>query len=559
MQINTTNGFYSNKLNYFSLNEHIEKVTQIYNENFTGDPLVICQKLCYSFTYLFENKNSKKLRNIFDKVFQKCEIKILDQFIKKIVEKGFEKDFEKIHNFLLKFISLDHLEKIYQLNSPKEINSIHKLAEIISTSFKKKGNAKIKKSFINEFKRTFSFLFNFIPNIINTFLIAFSLFDIGKEPQTAWEASSMLDVYYKFIMIPSAVVVVLSILIPVVGIKLYAIAAAILLLSSLFLFIYIKWIRPCPNRLPHATNLTEDAKLGRMNPVVGRNKEINHLISLFSSLKKNVSKHVILVGPSGIGKTEIIKGFVQKIIKTKNKVNGAIKDLKNKKIFTINTASIISGGNWGFADQLTYLMSRIKGYERKVIFFFDEIHAAFKDKKSTLSDFLKPLLDRGGIHCIAATTSEEYNKFVLKDTAFARRLERMDIEEMNKADLKRVLQSLIKDWCEKILIDNDTLEKVIQKTNLIKKNLTEGECSSRFQQPAFAVQVLTQVIKKSTFQLDKDFIPTELSDLRSRLKSLKITMSQDSNYYPTEEKGKQLLKKMEKIKLRISKINSRSK
>ena len=280
-------------------------------------------------------------------------------------------------------MSYDRLQEIFahkEKGFEEVYTSIQELASNVSKYFSEPPVSKVKKSLLVEIKRGLSLILNFIPNIINTFLIAFSLYDIGKEPQTAWEASAMLDVYYKFIMIPSAIIVVLTVILPFVGFKLYAIAAGVILICSLALFIYIKWLRPCPNRLPYCVNLTEDAKFGRISTVVGRNDEIEKLVALFSSLDSNNSRHAILVGPSGIGKTEVVKGFAQRIAQSDSSIP---QNLRNKKIFVINTASLVQGGKWGYADQLTYLLNKVKGYENEVIFFFDEIHAAFKNSKNS--------------------------------------------------------------------------------------------------------------------------------------------------------------------------------
>jgi len=510
-----------------------------------GDAWKLDKKsLVKAFIYLHLNK-SKNLENSFKTLFVEIDSEKLDEFLQSLVFQCLKQGKNKIHQYALSLISFDKLESILESKGDgfgEELQTVKDLASTVSKYYKEPQGSKAKKSFLLEIKRSFSFVLNFIPNVINTFMIAFSLYDIGKDPQSAWEASALLDVYYKFIMIPAAIVVVLNCILPPLGLGIYGIAAAIVLVLLVALVIYVKWLRPCPNRLPHCTNLTEDSRLGHLAPVVGREDEIGKLVNLFSNLDNNLSRHAILVGPSGVGKTEIVKGLAQKIAEGKD----IPKSLRNKKIFVINTASLVQGGMYGYADQLTYLMNRVKGYENEVIFFFDEIQAALKEK-SCLSDFLKPILDRGKIHCIAATTTKEYNKYILKDLAFARRFEKVNITEMGDDDVKEVLQTLIRDSKDGALVDDTSLDSIITKTNSIKEKALKENSQSEYQQPAFSVQVLTHAIKKVSTTSDSNSTPPELIAKRSKSNALKISMSRNVHFRPTTPDGKKILAEIQKL------------
>ncbi|MEC7838685.1 MAG: AAA family ATPase [Chlamydiota bacterium] len=505
-------------------------------------------ELIEAFTYLHSNK-SRRLRDVFKNLFVAIPPDRLDSFLQDIVYKSIFEKKPEMHSYALSLVSFEQLENILQSKDDsfdEELNSIKELAEIVAKYYREPPGSKAKKSFFLEIRRMFSFVFNFIPNVINTFMIAFSLYDIGKDPQSAWEASALLDVYYKFIMIPAAIVVVLNCILPPLGLTIYAIAASIVLVAIVALVIYIKWIRPCPNRLPHCTNLTEDAKLGRVAPVVGREHEIDRLVNLFSNLDSSLSRHAILVGPSGVGKTEIIKGLAQKISRGKD----IPKSLRKKKIFVINTASLVQGGMYGYADQLTYLINRVKGFENEVIFFFDEIQAAFKNKKP-FSDFLKPILDRGKIHCVAATTTNEYNKYLLRDPAFARRFERINVTEMGDDDIKEVLQVLIRDSEDGALIDDIALDSIIAKTNQVKNEIVAKKGGTEYQQPAFAVQVLTHAIKKVSTTSDSHNTPPALVEKKARLTSLRTSMNRNPQFRPTTPEGKRMLVEMRNLEKEI--------
>lgn len=506
--------------------------------------------LAKGFKKLYHNNADSKLKKNFKLFFDRAKLEILDEFLNIVASIGLKEKNLGLHESALSYLSYDRLQEIFTHKEKvfgETYASIEELASNVSKYFSEPPVSKAKTSLLIEIKRGLSLILNFIPNIINTFLIAFSLYDIGKEPQTAWEASAMLDVYYKFIMIPSAIIVVLSVILPFVGFKLYAIAAGVILICSLALFVYVKWFRPCPNRLPYCVNLTEDVKLGRISTVVGRNDEIDKLVALFSSLDSNNSQHAILVGPSGIGKTEVVKGFAQRIAQPNSTIP---QKLRNKKIFVINTASLVQGGKWGYADQLTYLLNKVKGYENEVIFFFDEIHAAFKNSKnSALSDYLKPILDRGKIHCIAATTTEEYKKYIEKDIAFKRRFQRINVGEMKNNTVKEVLQTLVKESSDNVYVEEEAIDAIIKKTNKLKKKEDASE-----QQPAYAVQILTHAMKKVAASTDINAEPPKLVELKAELNSLKSNMSSHSDLFPTSPKGRILFAKIQKIEKEIKMI-----
>lgn len=482
-------------------------------------------------------------------LLNKLPIQKLDPLLTSVVYSSIKKNNGAVHRLCLSLLTYETMEAILR-NKSEEAQTIQQLAEQIKAVVPLNPNNKHEKSILLEFKRIGSFIINFIPNLINTFLIAFSLFDIGKEPQSAWEASAMLDIYYKCIMIPVAILVLVKLFVPAVGAAPYLITAGVVVLLLIALIIYIKWLKPCPSTLPHCHNLTQDAKLGYLSSVVGREQEIQKLVSLFSNTDEHSARHAILVGPSGVGKSEIVKGLAQRI------ASGNVPEsLKKKTIFVVNTASLVQGGMYGFADQMSFLLNRIKGHENEVIFFFDEIHVALK-KKSNLSEFLKPIFDRGKIHCIAATTTLEYNKYIRGNTqkagdpAFGRRFERINIDDMNKDDTKQVLQSLIEQSDRGVIVDEKAINSIIKKTNEVIA-ATKDEKLQRHQ-PAFAVEVLTQALNEVSASLDESFVPANLNNDKAKLKCLRESLrANTTNIRPYTKEGRKVLNEIRDIENKI--------
>lgn len=504
-----------------------------------------------------ESRKSTPLDSALESAFKQLTPHAIDDLLKALAVASIKEKNERLADSGLNYLSLDQIDEIFKENS-KKTSTVKDFAEFLHKNYPESPDSALKKSFWLEMKRIFSFIINFIPNLINTFLIAFSLYDIGKEPQSAWEASALLDVYYKFVMIPAAIVVVVSFLLPSIGASVYAITLGVLLATATALIVYIKWLRPCPASLPHCQNLTLDAKLGYLTPVIGREEEIQKLVSLFTSLDDNSSRHALLVGSSGVGKTEIVRGLAQRIAQ-----GDVPKQLLGKKIFVINTASLVQGGMWGYADQMNVLMNRIKGYEKEVVFFFDEIHVALKNK-SCLSDFLKPLLDRGKIHCIAATTTEEFNKYIKGssekpgDPAFARRFEKIDVEDMTDGDTKRVLQALSRDSSRSVHIEDSALDTIIEKTKAFVA--TQSETALKRHQPAFAVEVLTHAVNTVAASHDPTFQPLDLTEKKSTLDSLRQSLTAHCNNFRSHtNEGRDLIEKIQNLEeeiLQLEKQNS---
>jgi len=332
----------------------------------------------------------------------------------------------------------------------------------------------------SEFRKIWNAAIRFLTNFIDTFLIAFSLFDVGKDPQSAWEASSMLDIYYKFFMLPTVVVLLIKLLLPLAELQVYAVAAGVVFLLMILLTIYVRYFRPCPDVLPHCiANLTKDAKEGKIPPVYGREKEVDELIKLLES-----NMRPMLVGQSGVGKNKIVEELARRI------ALGEVPNcLKGKKLFQVNTASIAGGGFFGYADQMKVLLSRI-GNLSQVILFFDEIQAAEK-KGGAFADFLKPVLDRPDLMCLSATTDVEFKEHFEKDPAMKRRFIEVPVDSMKTKALTELLLRHQK-TSPFIFTKKEVIEHLVQE---VEANFAEKP------EPGFAIPIINLCVA----QVDKFF------------------------------------------------------
>ena len=187
-------------------------------------------------------------------------------------------------------------------------------------------------------------------------------------------------------------------------------------------------------------NITDEVKSNKVDPVIGRDQEIRDIITVLARKTKN---NVILLGEPGVGKTAIIEGLAQRIVK-----NDVPQSLKNKEIFELDMGSLLAGAKYQgeFEERLKAVLNKIKDSDHKIILFIDEIHLIVGAGRTSgaldASNMLKPMLARGDIDCIGATTLKEYQEYIEKDRALERRFQPIMVDEPTKEDTLSILRGL---------------------------------------------------------------------------------------------------------------------
>lgn len=258
-------------------------------------------------------------------------------------------------------------------------------------------------------------------------------------------------------------------------------------------------------------NVNENVKAGKVDPVIGRDEEIRKVIQILARKTKN---NVILLGEPGVGKTAIVEGLAERIVK-----NDVPNTLKDKMIYELDMGALIAGAKYRgeFEERLKAVLNKIKQSEGKIILFIDEIHlivgAGRTDGAMDASNMLKPMLARGEIDCIGATTLNEYRQYIEKDRALERRFQTVMIEEPTVEDTITILRGL------KERFESYHGVRITDNALIAAATLSNRYITNRFL-PDKAIDLIDEAC--AGIKVEIESMPAELDEINRKIRFLEV-------------------------------------
>ncbi len=292
----------------------------------------------------------------------------------------------------------------------------------------------------------------------------------------------------------------------------------------------------------YGRDLVKDAQRGKLDPVIGRDSEIRRVIRILSRKTKN---NPVLIGEPGVGKTAIVEGLAQRIVR------GDVPDgLKDKTVFALDMGALIAGAKFRgeFEERLKSVLQEVKEAEGQIVLFIDELHtivgAGKSDGAMDAGNLLKPMLARGELHCIGATTLDEYRLYIEKDAALERRFQPVKVDPPSVEDTISILRGIR----ERFEIHHGV--KIMDNALVSAAVLSNRYISDRFL-PDKAIDLVDEACAMIRTEIDS--MPTELDEVTRKLMQIEIEAAALKN-----EKDSQSAQRLEKLQKEIAELKSKS-
>lgn len=432
----------------------------------------------------------------------------LDSFIDSLMEWGCKRDPQKTLSFLMDVVDLeilDHLAVYITATDEIPYDDIFEWASEQKAFCPKPSNKTLKNYVVAEWTKCRPQILYFIPNLIDIFLGAFTLLDSNKKYTSLWDKYLLLEIVYKFFLIPVCLVQLLRPFVKVT-VKVYLIAAAIMASLGILLACYQRWLKPLPNEIINCTNLDHQMELGFIDPTVGQEQELEKLLEALL-----VGSNVLLVGRSGEGKTALMHHLIQ--LKQQEKLPP---ELQNLTTFELDCGLMVSNVSYGHSELINQTREQIEGHEDEVLFFLDEFYQLASNKDAFQAFKKRFLVDKPTPRFVATITMEEFTQLKALDIdgSFMRRVVLVHVESSSEEQNRLVLYELVNRIAKDIPVLDEAIDTALE--------LSEDEdFLPAIGRPAKAIKILTDAIGSCRAAYSPHYVPQKLNEGRQHYEALR--------------------------------------
>lgn len=447
-------------------------------------------------------------RNQLQDIVKKCSNEELNDLMQTLVIKGIELGNDQIMNRCLDLLTLQKMESL--IKDCKGAITIAKDIAIIAEQIEKYRLEAVE----NQFKTHVPWLLQIVRGVVNTILAATFVLEIGREPEGYYEASYMLDIYFKLFSVPIALLTTLVNFLtsPIIA----GVAFTGIVITSLLAFIiYIKWLKSPPENLPKCDNKTAEAARGEIEQTFGRNEQLDQAFDVLAAKMEKQREFLLIIGPTGVGKTTFYDEMARRIYK------GEVpEEFKDKTLYVGNAADLFSVAGHSGVTPFEKIKIKLRGkHQKEVILCIEELVGLLKGKDQKFADSLKTSLASFPF-VVANTTIEEYHQYESKNPAFFARFRKIQLNEMTQEQTLIILRETLQMNSLKMTATDEVLKYIYDESQKHKEILKN--------QPSASNGVLAQAIIKVKHQFFGETIAAEIRKKREVLDRTKRTLNASS-------------------------------